>query len=103
MVNNMPAEKEKQMTETETQITEPRPRIRAKKAEYKFHEKRDGDTVLLPDSLSRRYYVTAFLNWMREREGNLHIKTLKTTEGYLVTFHGISPTEVVRAQLGMAG
>lgn len=72
---------------------------RAPKTAWRFHEKRHGDTITVPDKKARAYALSAFANWKRNRPGTLKARSEKIDGGYLITFDGISPTEVNRAEL----
>lgn len=72
---------------------------RAPKTAWRFHEKRHGDELIVPDKKARAYVISAFANWKRSRPGTLKARSEKIDTGYLITFEGISPAEVNRAAL----
>ena len=74
-------------------------RQRRPKIAYKFHERRAGDIFKVRDAKSRAYYMSAFANWKRGRPGTLRVNSVKTDDGYLLRFSGISPAEATEAQL----
>lgn len=66
---------------------------RAPKARYQFHLRRDGDVITLPDAKARVMYLSAFVNWKRDKPGTLSAKSRKVDGGYQVTFTGIAPAD----------
>ena len=80
-------------------MTEQTPRRRAPKASYEFHLRRHGDVIALPDAKARVMYLSAFVNWNRNRPGTLSARSRKAADGYVVTFDGISPAEHALATL----
>lgn len=74
-------------------------KTRAPKASYQFHLRRSGDVIALPDAETRVRYLSAFINWKRNRPGDLSARSRKAAEGYIVIFEGISPAEANHARL----
>ena len=81
-------------------MTEAQKKTRAKKSRYQFHLRRHGDVITLPDAKARVMYLSAFANWNRGRPGTLTARSRRASEGYVVTFEGISPAEANLARLG---
>lgn len=75
---------------------------RAQKTKWNFHEKRDGDTIIVADAKARVYALSAFANWMRNRKGTMKANSEKIDGGYRITFTGISHAEANRAYLDAA-
>lgn len=76
---------------------------RAKKANYEFHKRRNGDTITCTNAKRRVYIMSAFANWKRDKPGTLTVKSQKTEAGYLIRFEGISPAEATEARLSNSG
>lgn len=72
---------------------------RAPKTAWRFHEKRHGDEMIVPDKKARVYALSAFANWKRNRPGTLKARSEQIESGYRITFDGISPAEVNRASI----
>lgn len=74
-------------------------RQRRPKIKYEFHKRRSGDVFKVRDAKARTYFMSAFANWKRGKPGTLKVNSVKTDDGYLLRFSGISPTEATEAEL----
>ena len=77
-----------------TTMTNETLRTRAPKIKYRFEERRHGDVVMVRTAKARVYYLSAFLNWMRDRPGTLQAVSRKADGGFYIRFAGISPAEM---------
>ena len=77
---------------------------RAPKLHYNFKDRRGGDVIKVRTTKARAYYLSALLNWKRDRPGTLKAVSLKAEDGgYLIRFTGISPAEATEARLAAGG
>lgn len=64
-----------------------------------FHKVRGGDRVTVLTSDERRKFISAFINWKRDRPGTLRAASRKVDGGYVIEFTGISPAEFTQARM----
>lgn len=70
---------------------------RAKRADYRFYEKRHGDQITCATAKERVYIVSAFINWKRKRPGSLRITSkADPAGGFIIRFDGIAPAIAVQ-------
>ena len=84
-------------------MTEHITRARRPKIKYEFHKRRAGDVFKVRDAKARVYYMSAFANWKRGKPGTLKVNSVKTDDGYLLRFSGISPAEANEARIAAGG
>lgn len=87
------------MMDMETMTMTTSERTRAPKLRYDFKDRRGGDVIKVRSAKARAYYLSAFLNWKRDRPGTLKAISVKAEDGYLIRFTGISPAEATEARL----
>lgn len=63
-----------------------------------FNRARAGDTLAVGSAEERQRVLNAFNQWRSRRAGTFRAKSTRTAAGYLITFLGQHPAEVLRAQ-----
>lgn len=91
------------MTIPQREGKELQPRIRAKKKSFKFWEKRHGDQMTVNSEADRKSVMSAFINWKRNKPGDLRASSRKNGDEFLITFSGVSPSEANEARIAAGG
>lgn len=66
---------------------------RAKKKKYNFWSCRSGQVIIAETDRERRYILSAFHNWKREKLGDISASSRKVGDLYEIAFEGVSPAE----------